>query len=761
MTTRSPRSAWILGGLFARRGRTMTRALTVVVGVVMAVSISGLFGLVHFLTQVGENGRQRDLGSYVEGGCVQGSYRFDPVGLQQYTKYLLAASCAAPPAPPGLEHFPEPGQVFLSPALIALRERDTRIATRFPRVDGTIGAGGLVSSNELSAVIGVRPVPGSLPVGVTTFDRFGSDADFLANYLRFSRATFLAIGLFFTLLPGGYLIAAGTRLNARTRQRQIDLLSVLGVGPLALRRALAVEALCTVGVGALAGVLLARPLLSRATPTFLGWTAFPGDLLPAVATMPVVLALLLGLTALAAYLGARSPYQQPPTRRALPVRGHQVTRGAGARWLVLSTGIAAAVVTRRWHDDAAWPIVLGGRLSTFLGLLLITPIVCAYVGYRLAESDNALTALAGARLRHPSGGLTRALAALTSGLFVLSAGATSVTALGADPAAVQRAYAADGMSVVEVRRPGAAVRERLQHQDLRDQLLAGTNNSDAIEISGTLHGSCPTVRATIGQQVPCGATPLFGITYQGQRLPDGLDARPVELTGPRAELLSGFLVTVDGSATLGQGDDDIFIPLATAAAARLYDELIGLDASVNVRIAGAADVSGASELETILDVFRWGAGFAVLVSLLACLISLVALLYDRRAGNNYVQVLGLTRRRTAIAALAEVMAATAATTGLALACSLLWALSLGETANLQGILRTAGPFLIVAGLLAVAAAAIVSAVLRQAPAGLVPDRDGLVSARDVFTSGPARTPSPAAVSGDTGQRADRVARPPR
>lgn len=727
MTSLSRRNALVLGGLFARRGRTTTRALTTAVGVVMALSISGLFGLVHFLTQVGEHGRQRDLGSYVDGGCVQGSYRYDPIGLQQYTKYLLASTCDAPPTPPGLAAFPAPGQVFLSPALASLRLRDQRIASRFPRVDGQIRRSGLVSSNELSVIVGVEPASGPLPVGVTSFDAFGSDADYLANYLRFNRATLLAIGLFFTLLPGGYLIAAGTRLNARTRQRQVDLLSIIGVEPVSIRRALAVEAMVTVGSGAVAGVLLARPLLARATPTFVGWTAFPGDLLPAPITMPIVVALVFGLAAVAASLGARSlPRRKEPRRRH---NGQVLVAG---RWALLTGGLAAAVITHWWHEDAAWPVVLGGRLSTFAGLLLVTPLVCAYVGRGLSGSDQPLTALAGARLRRPSGGLTRALAALTSGLFVLSAGATSISALGSDPAALERAYAADGASVVEVRRPSPAVRELLRGNDI----LTGTNSSESPDVAGALRGSCTAIGKVVGQQVPCTTSPFYGVTYQGQQPPKGLDARPVALAGPRAEILSGFVVTIIDRAQVAATDDNMLIPLSSGDAERFYDRLVGLDAGVNVRIAGSADVSGASELDTILDVFRWGAGFAVLASLIACLISLVALLYDRRPANNYVQILGVTRRQTAAAALTEVLAATAATTGLALACSVLWALSLGEAATLDGLLRTAAPFIAVVSLLAAAAAVVVFASLRQVPLNSVPDRDGLVSAQDVFTLRP-------------------------
>lgn len=734
----SLRNATLVGGLFFRRGRATTRFLAVLVGALVAVALCGLFGLTNFVTHVGERGRLTDFGDFREDGCVQGRYRFDPFKLNQYTVTLLAATCEDPPAPPGLSRFPKPGEVYVSPEIAELRGSDASIAARFPRVDGLIGPDGLTGSHELRAITGVEPVEavaGQLPVGISTFDNFGSQADYLATYLRFNRTTFLAIGLFFTLLPGAFLVAACTRLNARTRERQLGLLTVIGLDATALRRALMYEALLTVGAGALLGLAVARPLFAQATPTFVAWTAFPGDLSIAWTMLPVVLVLVVAMAAAAASLTARSHLRRSKRRPTGPGAA-----SSGWQWCVLGFGLLAAAVTYWWHADAAWPVVLSGRVSTFAGLLLVAPLVCARLGSRLSASDDPVTALVGARLRRPSGSLTRALGALASGLFVLSAGATTIDFLGDDPAAIQQAYSPDGHSVVEVRRPSDDTRRLLADQDV----LTGTNSASTDPmIRGTLTGSCTAVRAVTGGQVNCNHRSLYGIAYEGQPPPEDSDATPTPLYGPRGDILAGFVVTLTDHATISPADDNIYIPLPTADAENLYDRLVGGDPSANVRIAGAATVSGASELTAILDIFRWGAAFAVAVSLLAALISLVALLQDRQPANNYLQILGTTRRQTATIALTEVTAAAGGTVLLALASSVLWALGYRSDDSSVNLIAVMWPFIATLLLLTAAAATLVWSTLGKAGISVVPDRDGLVATHDTFTpSSPTRAHGP-------------------
>jgi hypothetical protein len=697
--------------------------LALAAGAAIAVALCGLFGLTHFVTHVGSTASHRELGVAREGGCIQGRYRYDPVNLEQYDNVLLSATCTDPPIPLGLTHFPRPGQVYLSPALAHLRNADPLIAERYPHVDGVIHRAGLTGSNELRAIIGVQPHrDGTL--GVSTFDTFGSaDSDYLAAYLRFSRTTLLVLGLFFTLPPAAFLIVACTRLNARVRERQLGLLSIMGIQAKVLRRALMLESAVLVGFGAVAGLILAKLVYARITPRFVTWTAFPGDFSVPWTSLLIVLVLVVGTAVVASWWGAGF-WRSRPSRQLMRRAPKRLTW----RWTLLVTGLVLAAVNTWWR--AQGPLILAGRFITVAGLFAVAAPLCAYTGQRLNAADGPLVSLAGARLRRPSGALTRALAALISGLFVLSVGATTVQGFGENPAAIEQAQTADGYSVVEVRRPNEAVRSALSPY----QVLSG-HSSTSESFIGTLSGPCAVIGQVIGDhRFACSTKSLFGVSSDRQRPPTGVTATPAALIGPRADFLSGYVVNATAHSAIRPQDDIILIPLPTAKSEALYDQLVGKDPLTNVRIDGMATVSGASELVAILDVFRWGGLFAVVISLIAVLISLVSLMNDRQPGNNYLQILGVTPRHAAALALIEVMAASGSCSALALFSSWLWALANRSGDHPLSPFSVAAPFVIAALALLAAASAVVWNTLRTAGVTVVPDRDNLVSAHDTFAT---------------------------
>lgn len=711
----------ILGSLFLRRGRVINRILTIASGAVVALALCGLFGLVHFVDHVGSVADARELGQ--GGGCIQGSYRYDSRNLSQYENVLLSATCNDPETPPGLTHFPRPGQVYVSPALSQLRTSDKRIAERYPHIDGLIDQDGLTGSNELRAIIGVSARPADT-VGITTFDSFGTaGSDYLSTYLRLSRGTLLILGLFFTLPAAGILIAACTRLNARVRERQLQVLAIMGVRETTLRQALMTESAVLTGIGAVAGLIVAVPVYATITPHFVAWTAFPGDMAPSWLIYPVVVLLILATSSAAAWWASRfrrTGHSETPTGAA--------AARTGWRWGVLLLGLALAGYAT-W-TIAPFALVLAGRFVTVAGLLLVAAPLCARTGQRLRNSEDPLVATAGARLRRPSGALTRALAALISGLFVLSVGASTIQARSDDPAAIQAAQTVDGYSVVEVRRPDAALRATLSDYPL----LSGRASTDGNYV-GTLSGPCAVIRLAAGDRgLPCSTTTMFATTYDGQGVPDGVTATSTALAGPRADLMSGYVLKPAETSRISDHDNLILIPLPTAQAESLYDRVLGANALNNIRIDGTATVSGASELAGILDVFRLGAFFTVVLSLFCILISLVSLLNDRQPGNNYLQILGLTPRQTATVALIEVSAATTACIALALFSSWLWALTTHATDHPISLLSLTAPFFVAALVLLAAAALVVWNTLRSAGVSVVPDRDNLISAHDTFTS---------------------------
>ena len=721
MPLASGRDSLVLAGLFLRRGRVVTRVLAVAAGAAVAAALCGLFGLGNFVGHVGRTADLRDLGLEKVGGCVQGSLRYDPLRLEQYENVLLSATCADPAIPPGLTHFPEPGQVYVSPALAQLRKTNSHIAQRYPHIEGLIDRSGLTASNELRAIIGVPPRPAGA-LGVVSFDAFGSsDGDYLSAYLRFSRGTLLALGLFFTVPAAALLIASSTRLNARVRERQLALLSAIGVQERVLRLALMLESAVLVGCGAAVGLMLVAPLYARATPHFVAWAALPGDFAITWRSSLIVVSLVLGTAVVASWLAAGSG-----RGRAIRTSTGRRSPLSGWRWALLASGLVLAAAAAWWPVPLA--LILAGRLITAVGLLAVAAPVCAHAGRRLSNSDAWLVSLAGARLRRPSGALTRSLAALTSGLFVLSVGASTIQSRSDNPAAMERAQTADGYSVVEVRRPSPTVRTALSSYPA----LSGRAASDGSFI-GTVSGPCSVIGRVLGSsRITCSGS-VFGVYFATQRAPRGVTATPTVLTGLRAELLTGYVIHPTDKSAIRTGDDIILIPQPTAAAEALYDHLVGRDPLTNVRIAGFAAVSGASELVGILDVFRWGALFAILISFVSALTSLVSLMSDRQSGNNYLQILGLTPRQAAALGVVEVSAATCSCTALALFSSWLWTLTYRSVEHPMSLLSVTTPFVIAALTLMAGSGAVVWHSLRSAGVSVVPDRGTLVSAHDTFT----------------------------
>ncbi len=722
-------NAHTLGTLFARRSRTATRYLAAIVGAITALSICALFGLIGFLSDAGDRGAARDIGPFVADGCIQGQYRYISYDLNQYERLLLASTCDNPPAPAGLTAFPQPGEVFISPALAELRSADNGIAAQLPNVTGIISDDGLVHQDELRVVAGIDPALGESSQGRASFDAFGSNNDYLTNALRFGRGTLYIIGSFFALLPAFYLVTVATKVNARMRERQLGLLAVIGLDPTALRRTQVWEATLTVGAGAIIGAALSAPLLSVATPTFLGWRAFPGDLATSWYIPLVAFAATVFTAAAAAWLAARR------THRVATNTSPTTTRPT-MRVAILSFGIIAGAISGWWNTDAAWPLVLSGRTATFIGLVAVTPIAVSLVGQRLADETGTTTSLVGARLRKPAGSLIRSLAALTSGLFLLSAGASSVGALGNDPATLQAEIDAGGDPVIEVFRPNDSALDLLADYDI----LAGPINNTGLPelVTGTLTGSCDALSQTIGQQLDCAQSPFYVRIFPEQPVPEGLDATPINLTARRSEALTGQLITINADATdLDAGASRYIVTVPADRATDLYNQLIGSDIAANVRTGGQAGLVGASELDNILDVFRWGAGFAVAASFIAALFSLVSTLHDRTAANSYLQILGLTPRQTGTAAFTEVLIAAATTTALALLASWVWALSfsINSDNNAIGFVSLTTPFAVALATLSLSAAAIIWSTLRNTTS-IVPDRDGLVSAHDVYAAAP-------------------------
>lgn len=691
----SRRHVSFLGALFARRSRLATRYLAGAAGLSLAAALCFLFGLLNFLDGAAVRADARQFGPESADGCIVGAFRGDQFEQHQYDRIVLAqvprADCSNAPAPPGLTRLPQPGEVFVSPAIAKLREISPVIAERYPSIAGTIGRTGLLSANELRVIVGGDSAFYDRTSNVSTFDRFGSSIDWVTGYLRIDPSSLLYIGILFCIPLSVWLIYVATLVNARVRERQLGVLAVVGLDARGTCRTLVTESAITVGAGALLGAGASKVLLAMLTPTFTGLQAFRGDYEPGWSTLLRVVVAVIAVGIVASLLAAlrsvfSARHSDRGTRRGLPVLG------AIALAIGFGTGIAALFSFRLREMRS---IILAGEVVTFVGIVLIVPLLAGSLGRLLREARSARAEIVGSRLRHPAGSLCRSVAALAGGLFIVSLAQTTTAAVVEDPQAIADQYASDGRSLLFVRYPSESVLQLLRPYDV----LSGTDPSG--NDRQVLFGSCEAVRSATGSTEPCpdsGIYFTFGDSGPASDVLEQLDFSAVAEfpQGPRGDQLLEQIVRLTEPDRLLDQPDTVYVPVPADDANDLYNRIIAASPSTNVRIAGAEHVSGTTELNSIADVFRWGGLFAVISSLLGAGIAVIALAYDRRLATQYLEVLGVSRQRSAIALVGELLLASTPAAFAAVICAWLWGAvyAAGRDVEPSSLATVAGPFVI-------------------------------------------------------------------
>ncbi|MEW2401690.1 FtsX-like permease family protein [Streptomyces sp. NPDC046862] len=248
---------------------------------------------------------------------------------------------AATAPPPGLDHFPKPGEVFLSPALADLvHELPARqLADRFPKTSsyGTVGGAGLAASEQRLAVVGRAAgdpavssdagqdmLGGALAARAVVSGFSGTSPHVFTSNDRTSALT--AIGLL--VVPVIVLGAASGRLGAARREQRLAALRLAGATPRQILAMTGVEAAVVGAAGAAAGALAycaLLPALARLPFGIGSWRT--SDLwvgVPALLAVVVAVAVLIALSAVTTLRQvARSPLgvaQQADPRRTRLVR---------------------------------------------------------------------------------------------------------------------------------------------------------------------------------------------------------------------------------------------------------------------------------------------------------------------------------------------------------------------------------------------------------------------------------------------------------
>ncbi|WP_369266523.1 FtsX-like permease family protein [Streptomyces harbinensis] len=268
--------------------------------------------------------------------------------------------------PPGLDAFPEPGEMLVSPALQRMLDASGNAPLRERLAEweatGTIGDSGLVGPAELAFYAGTDSLSDTFADGTPSNNR--SDAfgtTYPSTPLHPMLILLILVICVVLLMPVAVFIATAVRFGGERRDQRLAALRLVGADRRSTHRIAAGEALAGAVLGLVVGValfLVLRSLASRVS--IAGLSAFPGDFVP---SPPLTVLILV----------------------AVPLSAVLVTLFALRGVAIEPLGVVRDAVPR--------PRRLGWRLiPAVLGLLLLLPLAGSYS----AGGDGAREIQAGA-----------------------------------------------------------------------------------------------------------------------------------------------------------------------------------------------------------------------------------------------------------------------------------------------------------------------------------------------------------------------------
>lgn len=256
----------------------------------------------------------------------------------------------------------------------------------------------------------------------------------LFNSAELRRLT--AVVVVVVALPILVLAATVGRLSAALRDRRLANLRLLGLTPVQTRLVAATEsglaALAGAGLGAVAFVLL-RPVIARADVAGLSWNV--AALRPAVSGW---LLAVIGIPAVTVAVAA-IPHRYDARSTLDQARQRDVRRPSPWRLVPLTLGVALGIAGWNANRDSQIQnhelvVILGGIALTGLGIVLVVPVFVRLLADLLQRSSRGPVSLVAARrLQAQPAGVTRVIAALMVGLFLVIGARCVVVAFESTP----------------------------------------------------------------------------------------------------------------------------------------------------------------------------------------------------------------------------------------------------------------------------------------------------------------------------------------
>lgn len=537
----------------------------------------------------------------------------DGVDGQTMTVLHVAATGPGSPVPLGLDHVPEAGELYVSPALARLLEQlpADRLADRFPSdPSGTIGDDYLAGPDDLVAVVGMpEDVMRALDAPEVSRIRTTPAPYRFSDFLRLM----FGVGAVGLLLPVVVFVSTSTRIGAARREQRFAALRLAGATPRQTNLLAAVEAGATAAAGALLGALgfaLLRPYAARIEID--GHRSFVDD----VQVAPWLLALILvAIPALAAGasivslrrlqisplgVARRAERARPTARRLVPLvvgsAGFVVSLAAAVR----GTGIERLVPVMATFALMIWGIVAVGPWFTVLAARAIG-----------RTGQRASVLLAGRRLEDDPAAGFRAVSGLVLAVFVASV-FSGVTPAVLHEAGDERDGLVDGTALVAAVPSGTTTAEATAALDDAARVGAGGGivlhedpdpdrplADPAVGRSETRLAVCADL-AVVGLTDPCPAGGTAWVDTGGDEASvEAAPYTPAEAAAMPAELLvvetDGSPEATDRARTAVQQALPGTVPfLGAEADAELNRQLVQLNRVVNLALAFTLAIAGCS-----------------------------------------------------------------------------------------------------------------------------------------------------------------------
>jgi hypothetical protein len=401
-----------LGLRFVRRpgpgGRAANLAAlgaTAVVALLVTFLIAGSLGLVHRSDRIGWRSADKAEPATAIGAINQVEDEVDAVSMIRLDLVTLRSTQLPPP--PGLDHVPKPGEVFVSPGAA---EHWPTLSKRYgvERPTGVITDKGLSSPEELIVIRGVAQVrPTDHPQYVDSWRDNVMDSRMVGLLIA------VAFGIALVLFPLLSLVGQAAGVAAKRRELRLAALRLAGATRTQVLWLSAVEQAVLGVAGAVVGLIgytLLSPLIARIPLGGGRW--YLHDITVTWWIVLVVPAAVPILSVISALIGLGRVSITP-----LGVVRGQTRKATSALRLGLLV-IGPLVLAYYGMKAAVIPLVMGVGLAA-LAVRVVGPWAVQVIGKTLANLANGPVALlAGRRLADDPKGAFRPVAALVLSGFV-------------------------------------------------------------------------------------------------------------------------------------------------------------------------------------------------------------------------------------------------------------------------------------------------------------------------------------------------------